>query len=82
MRAYLNICFTYGEVCIILGYYCTELNTIVAKVEDLDYSLCNLVYLHNYLSREQWCIIAQRVANFGEIECKHIMVSQTTNKII
>lgn len=76
MRAYLNICYAWGDVCLILAYYSPDIESIAAKVEDSDYSLCNLVYLHNYLSREQWCIIAQRITNFGEVHCKYVMVNR------
>lgn len=74
MRAYLNVCYTWGEACIMVAYYSPDLNRIVAKIEDSDYTLCNLIYLHNYLSRDQWCMIAQRITNFGETPCKNIMV--------
>lgn len=74
MRAYLNVCCTWGDLCILLAYYVPEMSSVAAKIEDSDYTLCNLVYLHNYLSREQWCIIAQRITNFGEVQCKNTMV--------
>lgn len=80
MRSYLNLCTAYGDTCIVSGCYPSEMSNILTKVEDSDYSLCNLVYLHDYLSREQWCIIAQRITNFGETQCKHIVVSLFVNR--
>lgn len=74
MRAYLNVCYMWGEVCIMAAYYSPDMSSLVGKTEDYDYSPCNLVYLHDYLSGDQWSMIEQRITNFGEIPCKHIMV--------
>ncbi|KAK4873224.1 hypothetical protein RN001_015253 [Aquatica leii] len=78
MQAYLNLCLKWGDVQITLAYY---ENTSVETLLDNDYSATNLTYLHSYLTREQWRLISQRIANFGEKRCKQIMQSLCVQKL-
>ncbi|KAF2892291.1 hypothetical protein ILUMI_13873, partial [Ignelater luminosus] len=73
MRAYLNVCYSWGELYINLAYYSSNGEVVFQRTLDSDSSACNITYLHPYLSRDQWCLISQRIANFGEKPCKQIM---------
>lgn len=75
MRSYLNICYTWAELYIVLSHYSLSGEVKMTRIIDTDSSACNITYLHSYLTRDQWCTIAQRITNFGETPCKQIMVS-------
>ncbi|KAF5296190.1 hypothetical protein FQA39_LY12644 [Lamprigera yunnana] len=79
MQVYLNICHKWGELYMSLVYYSNEV--ILQKGYDNDYSATNITYLHSYLTREQWQLISQRIANFGEKPCKQIMQNLCTQRI-
>lgn len=52
------------------------------QVGNLGKSATNLVYLHPYLIDYHWQLIAQRVVNFGDERCRHLLVSLQTIKRI
>ncbi|KAK5640150.1 hypothetical protein RI129_010961 [Pyrocoelia pectoralis] len=79
MRVYLNICFMWGELYMVLAYYSSEVN--LKKHIDNDPSACNVTYIHSYLNRAQWRLISQRITNFGEQPCKKIMQRLCVQKL-
>lgn len=82
MQSFLKICYTWGEVYIMVTYYCNDQNINFVRTLDNDYASCNITYLHNYLKKEQWFMISQRITNFGEKPCKIIMVKIFTAYLI
>uniref|UniRef100_A0A1Y1K0Y5 Nucleolar 27S pre-rRNA processing Urb2/Npa2 C-terminal domain-containing protein n=1 Tax=Photinus pyralis TaxID=7054 RepID=A0A1Y1K0Y5_PHOPY len=79
MRLYLNVCFKWGELYMVLAYYSSDVR--LKRQLDSDPSACNVTYLHSYLNTAQWRLISQRIANFGEKPCKKIMNSLCVQKL-
>lgn len=77
MKVYLNMCYTWGDLYVTLTYYSNSNQITFQKILDSDTSACNITYIHSYLSRDQWSLISQRIANFGEKPCKKIMVRKS-----
>lgn len=75
MQAFLKMCYTWAEVYIMVTYYSNDQNISFVRTLDNDYSSCNITYLHNYLTKEHWFMISQRITNFGEKPCKTTMVN-------
>lgn len=74
MKPYLNMSFTWGEVYISLKYYLTSVDVELKRSTDNDWTAHNVTYIHNYLPKEQWHTIFQRIANFGDTPCQNITV--------
>ncbi|KRT80526.1 hypothetical protein AMK59_8762, partial [Oryctes borbonicus] len=73
MRTFLNICYTWGELYMILSYYSTNVDISLTKIRKSDHSLSNISYIHPYLTAAQWSLISERVNNFGKTTCKQMM---------
>lgn len=78
MAAFLNISYCWAELYITLAYYSINNGVEIQKTVNTDFSACNLIYLHSYLTTEQWCLISQRISNFGEKPCIFLMVNKNT----
>jgi len=77
MVAFLQLCYNWGEMRILLIRYSVSLDSAMelqlsALQEDI--SATNLTYLHPYLNNELWNLVAQRICNFGEADCKELLV--------
>lgn len=75
MFSFLNICYVWAEVAILLMYYAPIDGINLKGTASTDISASNITYLHSYLSAEQWSLVSQRIKNFGEQPCKYILVS-------
>ncbi|XP_023026512.2 uncharacterized protein [Leptinotarsa decemlineata] len=74
MRSFLNIAFYWAEMSMILKYYSVSVkNKADDKLPDSNYSPCNLTFIHSYLNVQEWCLISERITNFGEPPCKQLM---------
>ncbi|XP_044268895.1 uncharacterized protein LOC123014085 isoform X2 [Tribolium madens] len=73
MRAFLNISYYWAEIYMSLEYYSVKHDFNLIKVINSNFSACNLTYLHSYLTDKEWCLISERINNFGEKPCKQIM---------
>lgn len=80
MGAFLNIAYSWAELYIVLGYYSTD-ELKPKLVMDKDHSCFNIVYLHSYLTAEQWHTLSQRITNFGEKPCNQTLVRSIKNDI-
>nr|CAD7443235.1 unnamed protein product [Timema bartmani] len=78
MLSLLDVCFSWGELHILLVHYRLQQSLDLSQ---LDTSATNLAGLHNYLSSDQWNLIAQRVNNFGKTTCKDKMNSLLIQKL-
>ncbi|KAL5290245.1 hypothetical protein ACFFRR_009900 [Megaselia abdita] len=58
MNFFQSCCHHFGNFQLMFYYYKPE-----------SFKQCNL-YVHDYLSKEEWDLIKQRIANFGILECK------------
>lgn len=74
----MKIADTWAEVHIVLSYYSIDEKISLKRKIGTDYAACNLTYLHAYLTQSEWALISQRIANFGEKECKCLMVRINT----
>lgn len=74
MTAFLNISYYWAEIYMTITYYSDSNELEMKKSHDNDYSCCNITYLHSYLTIEQWCLISERISNFGGKSCNKIMV--------
>jgi len=77
MAAFLQLCYNWGEMKILLTHYSVKLEyssdlQLAALQEDI--SATNLTYLHPYMNSELWNLVAQRIGNFGEVDCKELLV--------
>ena len=77
MVAFLQLCYNWGEMKILLTHYSVKLECSsdcqsAALQEDI--SATNLTYLHPYMNSELWNLVAQRIGNFGEADCKGLLV--------
>lgn len=81
MRSFLNIANYWAEVGIVLKYYSVNQDDVQKKTLENNFSACNITYLHPYLSVEEWCLISERINNFGEIACKHLLVKHNKHRI-
>lgn len=81
MRSYLQLCYNWAEFNVILTFYIKEIRSKDKFTLDKDYSAYNITYLHPYLTANQWYLISQRIANFGEEPCKNIMEKLILQKI-
>jgi hypothetical protein len=77
MVAFLELCYNWGELRMLLIHYGVKLesatNLQLAALQE-DISATNLAYLHPYLCSELWNLVAQRIGNFGESDCKELLV--------
>nr|CAD7262356.1 unnamed protein product [Timema shepardi] len=78
MLCLLDVCYSWGELHILLVHYNLQQSLDLSQ---LDTSATNLAGLHNYLSSDQWNLIAQRVNNFGKTACKNKMNSLLIQKL-
>ncbi|XP_068900986.1 uncharacterized protein [Tenebrio molitor] len=81
MRAFLNVCYYWAEIYMTLEYYAISKEVKMPKTLDNNFSSCNLSYLHSYLSGKEWCLISERINNFGEKPCKEIMQKLVIQKL-
>ncbi|KAJ8972405.1 hypothetical protein NQ317_010328 [Molorchus minor] len=70
MKSFLNIAYHWGELYTVLAYYSINNEVEIVKSVDNDFTSCNITYLHSYLNVKQWCLISERITNFGELPCK------------
>ncbi|XP_018577936.1 uncharacterized protein LOC108916212 [Anoplophora glabripennis] len=73
MRSFLNISYNWAEVYMSLEYYSINNEVELNKSIDNNFAACNITYLHSYLTVKQWCLISERITNFGEIACKQLL---------
>lgn len=77
MVAFLQLCYNWGELRILSIRYSvrleSDMNLQLAALQE-DISATNLSYLHPYLCSELWNLVAQRIGNFGEADCKELLV--------
>nr|CAI5833165.1 unnamed protein product [Callosobruchus analis] len=73
MRLFLNIAYHWGEIHLMLAYYTSfdycQLHTSTVT----DATACNLTFIHSYLDVQEWCLISERITNFGEMPCKTLL---------
>lgn len=67
MRTFLNLCFYWGELYIIMENY-----LLFNKGESTESTLNDLF---SHIGDKEWGLISERVNNFGGKPCKTIMVS-------
>jgi hypothetical protein len=77
MVAFLQLCYNWGEMRILLIQYSVSYEStadlqLAALQEDI--IATNLCYLHPYLNGELWNLVAQRIGNFGEADCRELFV--------
>ncbi|XP_069682765.1 unhealthy ribosome biogenesis protein 2 homolog [Periplaneta americana] len=84
MIAFLQLCYNWAEIRILLLHYSGKLDLAselqLANLQE-DVSATNLRYLHPYLSSELWNLVAQRIKNFGESDCKELLVKLILQKL-
>ncbi|KAJ8949966.1 hypothetical protein NQ318_002374 [Aromia moschata] len=81
MRSFLNIAYHWAEIYIILVYYSDNKEVQLKKSIDSDITPCNITYMHPYLSVKQWCLISERITNFGEVPCKLLLKKLYVQKL-
>lgn len=74
MWSFLNIAFHWAEIYMTLKYYSLK-NESYNGVLDNNTTSCNISYAHPYLTDREWCLLSERITNFGEAPCKKILVS-------
>ncbi|PNF39825.1 hypothetical protein B7P43_G03174 [Cryptotermes secundus] len=84
MVAFLQLCYNWGEMKVLLIHYSVKYESaadlqLAALQEDI--SATNLSYLHPYLNSELWNLVAQRIDNFGEADCKELLVKLILQKL-
>ncbi|CAH1179596.1 unnamed protein product [Phaedon cochleariae] len=72
MRSFLKISFYWAEMKMLLKYYSSDEDKSIGT-PDNNFALCNLTFLHPYLTIKQWCLISERINNFGEPSCKQLL---------
>lgn len=72
--SFLNIAYHWAEMYMILKYYTPHIKTFPG-VLDNNFSSCNISYTHSFLSDRKWCLLSERITNFGEEPCKTLLVS-------
>ncbi|XP_065162235.1 uncharacterized protein [Atheta coriaria] len=77
MRVFLQLSYVWGELKILVLHNGESLS----EVKDSEVSSCNITCLHSYLPAQTWCLIAERISNFGEVLCKKIMEKLWIQKI-
>ncbi|CAH2005718.1 unnamed protein product [Acanthoscelides obtectus] len=81
MQSFLSIAFHWGEIRLMLAYYSSFEYCKPAKPELTDAMACNVTYLHPYLDVQNWCLISERVKNFGETPCKTLLQKLFVQKL-
>ncbi|CAG9856436.1 unnamed protein product [Phyllotreta striolata] len=81
MRSFLKIAFHWAEMGIILKYYSSTQDSTQKKALEYNSMASNITYLHPYLTHEDWCSIAERINNFGEVPCKQLLYKLYTQKV-
>ncbi|VEN44513.1 unnamed protein product, partial [Callosobruchus maculatus] len=81
MRSFLNIAYHWGEIYLMVAYYSSfeycQLNPPAVP----DATACNLTFLHSYLDAQEWCLILERITNFGETPCKTLVHKLSVQKL-
>lgn len=75
MRTFLNLCFYWGELYIIIENYLVPNKVEIMESTDYNCMPGTPGYLYSYITNKDWGLISERVNNFGEKSCKNIMVS-------
>ncbi|KAJ8930658.1 hypothetical protein NQ314_016520 [Rhamnusium bicolor] len=73
MRSFLNVAYNWAEIYLMLEYYSLDNAVGSKKPLDNDFTSCNITYIHSYLNIQQWCLISERITNFGELPCKELL---------
>nr|CAH7737652.1 unnamed protein product [Callosobruchus chinensis] len=73
MRSFLNIAYHWGEFHIMLAYYSSFEYCQLNPSTITDATACNLTFIHSYLDAQEWCLISERITNFGETPCKTLL---------
>ncbi|XP_025829200.1 uncharacterized protein LOC108735919 isoform X4 [Agrilus planipennis] len=81
MYAYLNICYNWADLSILMKCHLNRRNMHFNLTLDSDNTGYNITSIHPYLTRDQWCLIAERITNFGEAPCKKIMHKLLVQKL-
>ncbi|CAG9833695.1 unnamed protein product [Diabrotica balteata] len=82
MRSFLNIAYHWAEVTLVLKYYSfNQDDNEVKSVADYNFAACNITYVHPYLTVDEWCLISERISNFGELSCKQLLYKLFIQKV-
>ncbi|XP_028150875.1 uncharacterized protein LOC114344224 [Diabrotica virgifera virgifera] len=82
MRSFLNIAYYWAEVTLVLKYYSSNQDdNEVKSAADYNFAACNITYVHPYLTVDEWCLISERISNFGEISCKQLLYKLFIQKV-
>lgn len=77
MWSFLNIAFHWAEVCMTLRYYSeSNFTDTLNELSTTDNTTANITFLHPYLTVKEWCLVSERITNFGEHPCKMLLVSK------
>lgn len=75
MWSFLNIAFHWAEMYMTLKYYCSDSTLYQGILDNNTKTSCNISYTHPYLTDREWCLLSERITNFGEMPCKNFLVS-------
>ncbi|XP_017768087.1 PREDICTED: uncharacterized protein LOC108556466 [Nicrophorus vespilloides] len=81
ISVYLNLCYSWGELYILLNHYSMLEDIKFVPMQSNDNSVFNIVYLHSYLSTAKWNLIYERIENFGSLPCQLIMFKLCIQKL-
>ncbi|KAJ8922237.1 hypothetical protein NQ315_004174 [Exocentrus adspersus] len=73
MKSFLSVAYNWAEVYLCLEYYAFNKEIQLNKLVDNNSIACNITYLHSYLTVNQWCLISERITNFGEVACRQLL---------
>lgn len=73
MWSFLNIAYHWTEMYMVLKYYTPDIDTF-PSILDNNFTACNISYTLSFLNDREWCLLSERITNFGEEPCKDLLV--------
>ncbi|KAK9887117.1 hypothetical protein WA026_020565 [Henosepilachna vigintioctopunctata] len=77
VEAFLSVSHDWAEMYIIFHFYTRSYLTDT----EIFCNINNPNYIHSFLSSKQWILIHQRITNFGESNCRHLMLKILVQKL-
>lgn len=77
VRVFLNLSHDWAESFIKFHYY----NSGYLQDEEIFFDVNHTNYLFSFLTHEQWILLSQRIMNFGESNCKYLMLILIIQKL-
>lgn len=71
MQPFLKICNVWGEYRVLVDLYATEVGPPTLSIDATPSDLSPIL---PFLKGEQWSILTERIANFGDRQCNQLLV--------